>query len=395
MIQEVPGMKRVTIIVLDSVGAGAAPDAQAYGDAGVNTLNHIAAAVPDMRLPNMELLGLGHIVGLDRFARVERPRGAFGRMMEQSAGKDTTTGHWELAGTIVSEPFPTYPDGFPSDLIDAFERAIGRKTLGNTVASGTEIIAKLGDEHVRTGSPIVYTSADSVFQIAAHESVIPIAEQYKICETARALLTGRHAVGRVIARPFTGESGAYVRTSNRHDYSLEPLKPTVLDHARRMGYTVAGVGKIKDIFAGRGITRSVSTRGNMDGVDQTLKLMKEPFEGILFTNLVDFDMVYGHRNDAAGYASALMDFDRRLPELLSALGPQELLMITADHGCDPTTPGTDHTREYVPILVAGQPVRHGTDLGTRNTFADLAATAAEYLKIEGELDGVSFLKQFH
>lgn len=384
-------MKRVIIIVLDSVGAGAAPDAQVYGDVGVNTLNHIAQAVPDMSLPHLEALGLGSIPLLDRFHRIDRPKGAFGRMTEQSAGKDTTTGHWELAGTIIADPFPTYPDGFPADLLASFEQAIGRKTLGNTVASGTEILAELGDEHVRTGSPIVYTSADSVFQVAAHESVIPLEEQYRICETARKLLTGRHAVGRVIARPFSGSSGAYVRTTNRHDYSLSPFKPTLLDHAAKMGFTVAAVGKIKDIFAGSGITRSVSTRGNMDGVDQTLRLMKERFEGILFTNLVDFDMLFGHRNDAPGYAKALMDFDRRLPEILSALEPKDLLMITADHGCDPTTPGTDHTREYVPLLVAGQMVKPGKDLGTRLSFADLAATAADYLKIEGALDGASFL----
>ncbi len=386
-------MKRVIIIVLDSVGAGAAPDADQYGDAAANTLNHIAQAVPQMSLPNLESLGLGHIPLLDRFKPVDRPKGAFGRMQERSAGKDTTTGHWELAGTIVSEPFPTYPGGFPKDLMTAFEQAIGRGTLGNEVASGTEIITRLGDEHVRTGSPIVYTSADSVFQVAAHESVIPLEELYRICETARRLLTGSHAVGRVIARPFTGPSGAYVRTSNRHDYSLSPLKPTLLDHASKMGFTVAAVGKIKDIFAGSGITRSVSTRGNMDGVDQTLRLMAERFDGILFTNLVDFDMLYGHRNDAPGYAKALMDFDRRIPEILSALDPHDLLLITADHGCDPTTSGTDHTREYVPLLAAGHRVRPGASLGTRQSFADLAATAAEYLKIEGTLDGSSFLSE--
>ncbi|MDN5364282.1 MAG: phosphopentomutase [Eubacteriales bacterium] len=367
---------KVTVIVLDSVGAGALPDAAEFGDEGVDTLGHIAA-VTDLRLPNLQQLGLGNLHPIRGVEPVPAPRAAFGKMAEKSRGKDTTTGHWEICGLILDKPFPTYPNGFPPDLIAAFERAIGRRVLGNKVASGTAIIEELGAEHMRTGYPIVYTSADSVFQVAAHEEVIPLDELYRICSIARELLTGPHAVARVIARPFVGRPGNFRRTYNRRDFSLAPPAPTLLDRLKEAGYAVVGIGKIEDIFAGRGLTRAVHTEGNMDGVDKTLNFMQEDMEGLIFTNLVDYDSLYGHRNDPEGYARALMDFDRRVPELLAALSPGDLLVITADHGCDPVSPGTDHTREYVPLLVYGSRVKAGYNLGIRETFADLGATVAE------------------
>ncbi len=384
-------MKRAIIIVLDSVGVGELPDAAAYGDVGSNTLDNIAKNMPGFSLPNLESLGLGAIQGLTQFRVPDEIKGAYGRNAEASAGKDTTTGHWEMTGVTLCEPFPTYPDGFPEEVIRAFEAAIGTKTLANEVASGTEIISRLGEEHVRTGYPILYTSADSVFQIAAHEGVIPIERLYEMCRIARAQLVGPHAVGRVIARPFEGVTGDFRRTERRKDFAVDPFRSTVLDWVKAAGQEVRAVGKIEDIFNGRGITRSVHTHRNEEGIDQTLAWMNDPFKGLLFTNLVDFDMLYGHRNDVKGYADALMAFDRRLPEILAAMKEEDLLLITGDHGCDPTTPSTDHSREYTPLLVAGSGIRAGTAIGTRSSFGDIAATVADWLGVPGELEGISFL----
>jgi phosphopentomutase len=383
-------MKRVIIIVLDSAGIGELPDAAEYGDEGSNTLGNIAAAVPGFSLPNLEKLGLGNIDGIVGFKAAEEPLGCFGKMAERSVGKDTTTGHWELAGITLRKPFPVYPEGFPGDLVERFEKAIGTKTLGNYPASGTVIIKELGQQHVKTGYPIIYTSADSVFQIAAHEDVIPVQRLYEICRTAREILTGEHAVGRVIARPFTGSDGNYTRTANRRDFSLEPPEKTLLDHVKEAGLEVKAVGKIDDIFAGRGITQSIHVKDNMEGVDKTIGFIKERFSGLIFANLVDFDMYYGHRNDPEGYARALEEFDGRVPEIIDAMARQDILFITADHGCDPTTVSTDHSREYVPLLIYGKEIRIGVNLGTRKTFSDLAQTTAEYLGTGGEFDAVSF-----
>lgn len=383
-------MKRAIILVMDSVGIGELPDAGKYGDEGSNTLGNIAAQLEGFRLPNLQALGLGNIDGARGYEAASKPSGCFGKMSEVSAGKDTTTGHWEMAGIILNKAFPTYPHGFPQDIIQQFEEAIGTKTLGNYPASGTEIIKQLGEQHVRTGYPIVYTSADSVFQIAAHEEVIPIERLYDICRIARDILKGEHAVGRVIARPFTGTPGNFARTDRRHDFSLKPIDKTVLDYAVEEGYKVKAVGKIIDIFAGQGITDSVHIHNNMDGVDKTLDYMRENFEGILFTNLVDFDMLYGHRNDVKGYANALKELDDRIPEIIGAVKDEDILFITADHGCDPTTPSTDHSREYVPLLVYGKKVRQGVNLGTRQAFADLASTVAEFLELKTPANGKSF-----
>ncbi|WP_343105552.1 phosphopentomutase [Neomoorella humiferrea] len=384
-------MDRVIIIVLDSVGVGELPDAAAFGDAGSNTLGNIAARV-NLKLPNMARLGLGNIIPLRGIAPVGSPTAAYGKMASKSAGKDTTSGHWELAGLILEKPFPLYPHGFPPEIIEPFERAIGRKVLGNKPASGTVIIEELGAEHMRTGYPIVYTSADSVFQIAAHEDVIPVEELYRYCKIARRLLTGEHAVGRVIARPFIGEPGHFIRTDRRQDFSLEPPRPTLLDAVVNAGLQVMAVGKIKDIFAGRGISRWIHTHDNMDGIDQTCNFMREGGRGLIFTNLVDFDMRYGHRNDVTGYAGALEAFDRRLPELIEALNEGDVLVITADHGCDPTTPSTDHSREYVPLLIYGDKIRK-INIGVRPTFADLGATVAEMLDVPYDLAGESFARR--
>ncbi|MEW8957993.1 MAG: phosphopentomutase [Moorella sp. (in: firmicutes)] len=384
-------MDRVIMIVLDSVGVGELPDAAAFGDAGSNTLGNIAARV-NLKLPNMARLGLGNIIPLRGIAPVGSPTAAYGKMASKSAGKDTTSGHWELAGLILEKPFPLYPHGFPPEIIEPFERAIGRKVLGNKPASGTVIIEELGAEHMRTGYPIVYTSADSVFQIAAHEDVIPVEELYRYCKIARRLLTGEHAVGRVIARPFIGEPGHFIRTDRRQDFSLEPPRPTLLDAVVNAGLQVMAVGKIKDIFAGRGISRWIHTHDNMDGIDQTCNFMREGGRGLIFTNLVDFDMRYGHRNDVTGYAGALEAFDRRLPELIEALNEGDVLVITADHGCDPTTPSTDHSREYVPLLIYGDKIRK-INIGVRPTFADLGATVAEMLDVPYDLAGESFARR--
>lgn len=389
-------MKRAIIIVLDSVGIGVLPDASLYHDEGSNTLVNIKKAVPSLHLPNLCRLGLGNIDGeeISILGSVSTPEGIFGKMAEASAGKDTTTGHWEIAGILTEKPFPTFTDtGFPKEIMTAFEQAIGRKTLGNYAASGTEIINLLGEEHVRTGFPIVYTSADSVFQIAAHEKVIPLQELYEICQKARTILTGDYSVARVIARPFTGQSGNYTRTKNRKDFSLAPGAPTLLDFAKQQGLTVAAIGKIEDIFHGQGITVAEHTTNNPDGIKKTIDYLKKDFSGILFTNLVDFDMIYGHRNDPSGYAEALEYFDSHLPLILDELKPEDLLFITADHGCDPTTESTDHSREYVPILAIGSSLRQNINLGTRKTYADLAATIAEYLNLGTDFGASSFLKE--
>ncbi len=385
-------MKRMIIIVLDSAGAGELPDAASYGDVGSNTLGNIAASLKGFSLPNLEGLGLGLIDSLGAYRKESLPLASYGKMAEKSAGKDTTTGHWEMTGIILEKPFPVYPDGFPPAVIESFERAIGTKSLGNYAASGTEIIKDLGAEHVRTGFPIVYTSADSVFQIAAHEDIIPIERLYEICSIAREILTGEHAVGRVIARPFTGSEGSFARTDRRHDYSLEPVNTTILDELSKKGLKVKGVGKIFDIFCGRGITDSVHIHNNMDGVNRTIEYLKEEFEGLLFTNLVDFDMVFGHRNNIEGYAQALKEFDDRLPEIIGCLREDDILIITADHGCDPTTESTDHSREYVPILVYGKKLKKGVNLGTRASFTDLAQTAAEMFGVTHDFKGKSFYK---
>lgn len=384
--------RKVTIIVLDSAGIGALPDAELFGDHDCNTLGNCSLAVGGLHLPHLGRLGLGLLAELAGVPPVDKPLACYGKMMERSPGKDTTTGHWELAGIILDRPFPVYPDGFPPEIIEPFKERIGRDILGNKAASGTGIIEELGELHMQTGYPIVYTSADSVFQIAAHEEIIPLDELYHMCRVARELLTGKHEVGRVIARPFTGTPGSFTRTANRHDYSVNPPAPTVLDLLAQNGLEVVGIGKIKDIFAGEGITRSESTNGNMDGVDKTLAAMRDRFSGLVFTNLVDFDQMYGHRNDPGGYAAALEEFDHRLPEILAALGPEDVLIITADHGTDPTTQSTDHTREYVPLLVYGPGTRQGVDLGVRSTFADVAATVAELFNLSFNT-GTSFARE--
>lgn len=388
-------MKRVILIVLDSVGIGAMPDAHLYGDEGSNTLGNIAQVRGGLSLPNLEKLGLGNIAPIKGVEPLPQPPGAFGKMAEKSPGKDTTTGHWEIAGVVLEKPFPTFPQGFPEDFLTEFERRIGREVLGNEVASGTEIIQRLGQEHVETGKPIVYTSADSVFQIAAHEEVIPLKELYRICEIAREMLDGDLRVGRVIARPFLGREGDFYRTTNRHDYAVEPPIKTLLDVIKERDLKVMAVGKIKDIYAGRGITDHLPSKGNEDGVNKTLEFMNRKESGLIMTNLVDFDMLYGHRNDVENYAQALEDFDKRLPEIMALLGEEDLLILTADHGCDPTTVSTDHSREYVPLLIYGKKVKEGVSLGIRSSFADLGATIAEYLETEPLEHGESFLKSFY
>lgn len=378
-------MKRAIIIVLDGVGIGELPDAAAYKDEGSNTLVNLKKAVPTLNLKNMCDLGLGNIQGAEILGKVNTPKGLYGKLAEHSAGKDTTTGHWEISGIWLDKPFPTYPNGFPDDIILPFEKAIGRKVLGNCVASGTEIIKRLGDEHVKTGCPIVYTSADSVFQIACHEDVIPVSKLYEYCTIARKMLS----VGRVIARPFIGSNGNYTRTERRKDFSLEPPENTLLDYVKASGMECAGVGKIEDIFAMRGITRSVHTTNNHDGIEQTIAYLKEDFGGLIFTNLVDTDMLYGHRNDIKGFASALEYFDSRLPDIIKAMKEDDILFITADHGCDPTTPSTDHSREYIFLLGYGN-LTPG-DIGIRSTYGDIAKSIAMYLGIKEDLRGRSFL----
>lgn len=370
--------RRILLIVLDSVGIGAMPDAARYGreDSGSDTLGHVLGSCPTP-LPTLERLGLGHIRPLAGISGAGAPMASYGRCAPRSVGKDTTTGHWEMAGIILDPGFPVFPDGFPAELIAAFERRIGRRTLGNEAASGTEIIQRLGAEHVRTGWPIVYTSADSVFQVAAHQERVPLEELYGMCAAARALLQGPWRVGRVIARPFVGEAGrGYVRTRDRHDYAVAPPEGMLLDQLATAGVPVHAVGKIFDIFLGRGIASREAMSSNADGLEKTLAALRERRDGLIFTNLVDFDMVYGHRNDVAGYARALAEADAGLGRMVAAMGADDLLLVTADHGCDPTTPGTDHTREYAPLLAYARGAA-GVNLGTRGTLADIGQTIAE------------------
>lgn len=383
-------MKRVFLIVLDSVGIGAMPDAAEYGDEGSNTLG-AASRSARFSMPNMEKLGLFDIEGVNCGPKLGgKAAGAVARMKEASSGKDTTTGHWEIAGVISPKPMPTFPEGFPQALLEQFTERTGRGVLCNRPYSGTDVIRDFGKEHMETGKLIVYTSADSVFQVAAHEAVVTIEELYRACEAARDICQGAWAVGRVIARPFEGEPGHFVRTARRHDFSLKPPRETVLDALKKAGRDVLAVGKINDIFAGRGVTDMVRTESNAEGIDRTAQWMERDFEGLCFTNLVDYDMLYGHRNDVDGYAEALTYFDTRLPELLERMRPEDILMITADHGCDPSTPSTDHSREYTPLVIVGTPVKPGVNLRTRNTFADIAASVGEYLEIPYRGDGSSF-----
>jgi phosphopentomutase len=377
-------VNRVILVVMDSVGIGYLPDAHLYGDEGSNTLGHISDNVPMLHIPHLIELGLGNIDKNNSLPKTSLPKAAFGKAIEKSAGKDTTTGHWEIAGNILVKPFPTFPTGFPTSFIHAFEQAIGCQTIGNYSASGTEIIQQLGDEHVLTGKPIVYTSADSVFQIAIHESVIPIEKQYEICQIARDMLIGDLEVGRVIARPFTGNSSQYVRTSRRKDFATLP-PDNVLDAIIKNDMEVLGIGKIHDIFAGKGISQYIKTSNNVEGIKATIKALETDLRGLIFTNLVDFDMFYGHRRDILGYAQCLEEWDTYIPSILSKMKDDDLLIITADHGNDPSWTGTDHTREYIPILMYGKMVRPGQNLGIRTSFADIAATVASTLGIEFEI----------
>ena len=385
-------IRRALLIVLDGVGAGANPDAAAYGDAGASSLEHCAQAVGGLALPNLGSIGLGNITPLAGTPPRDDIRGCYGRMASTAAGKDSTTGHWEMTGVVLHTPLPTYPHGFPADLVTQFEQAIGRKVLGNVVASGTEVIKTLGEEHVRTGSPILYTSADSVFQLAAHQAVIPLAELYAMCETARGMLTGKNAVGRVIARPFIGSTGAFTRTEHRRDFSLAPLGTTLLDLLKDAGKDVIGLGKIEDLFAGRGLTQADHTETNQDGMAATLRWLERDFAGLLFVNLVEFDMLWGHRRDSHGYAEALRAVDGWFAQVQQAMRPDDVIFFTADHGVDPTYRGTDHTRECVPLLAYGQALTNGVSLGTSPTFADLGQTLAHVFGVGPLEAGTSFAK---
>ncbi|HHZ20844.1 MAG TPA: phosphopentomutase [Firmicutes bacterium] len=383
-------INRVFLVVLDGVGCGELPDATDYGDAGSNTLVNTARAIGGLSVPFLAELGLGRIVEMMGVPAVSRPQGSFGKMAEVSGGKDTITGHWEIAGIISPRPFPTYPHGFPATIIERFAQAIGRRVLGNRVASGTVIIEELGREHLQTGAPIVYTSADSVFQIAAHEDVIPLPELYRICGIARELLQGEHRVARVIARPFTGTPGNFQRTPNRRDFAVDPPGETLLDAVKAAGLRVWAVGKIEDIFNFRGITDSIHSHDNRETMDALEQISAEDFKGLFFANFIDFDMVYGHRNDPVGFGRALTAVDLGLGRLAEKLGSGDVLIITADHGGDPTTPSTDHSREYVPLLVAGQAVKAGVDLGVRKSFADINATIREWFNLPPGGAGESF-----
>ncbi len=386
-------IKRVFLVVLDSAGVGELPDAKEYGDVGSNTLK-ACFDTGILDIPNLRELGLFHIDN-NEYGKKEigEIKGSFGRLAEQSKGKDTTTGHWEIAGLVSEQAMPTYPNGFPQDLLDEFSKRTGRGVVCNLPYSGTDVIRDYGEEQLKTGKWIVYTSADSVFQVAAHEDYIPLEELYKGCEIARELLQGEHGVGRVIARPYKGEIGAFERTANRHDYSLIPPKTTICDLLKDGGYDVIGVGKIYDIFAGKSITETTRTKSNFEGMEKTINLLEKDFTGLAFTNLVDFDMKYGHRNDANGYAKALNEFDGQLKEFMSKMKEDDMLLITADHGCDPAADGTDHTREYVPILAYGKYIQTGENLGTRSSFADIAATIAEVFGTKGDIAGSSFYKE--
>jgi phosphopentomutase len=386
-----PDLDRVLLLVCDSFGVGEAPDAEAYGDRGANTLGHVAAAVGGLHAPNLAALGLGCLTQVAGVPPTPVPGTAHGKLTEASAGKDTTTGHWELAGIVLDRPFPTYPEGFPPDVIEPFERAIGRRVLGNKPASGTEIIAELGEQHMATGRPIVYTSADSVFQVACHVDVVPLDTLYEWCRIARQILDGDHRVGRVIARPFAGEPGSFHRTPDRRDFSVPPPGPTLLDFAQKAGLPVYAVGKIRDIFDGQGITDFRYSRSNDDGIELTIDYLRRPAPALVVTNLVDFDSKYGHRNDPRGYATSVEELDRRIPELEEAVG-DGLMFVTGDHGCDPTTTdSTDHTREYTPVLVWGSRRHEPVDLGTRMPFGDLGMSVADVLGVPVEgLTGESF-----
>lgn len=383
-------VNRVILMVLDSVGVGALPDAEKFGDINVNTLNNIAKQADAFAIPNLVELGIGNIEGLTAIPSVDHPKGCFGRSAELSNGKDTTTGHWEIAGLRIDEPFQTYPDGFPDYIINEFEEKTGRKVLCNKPASGTVVLDELGEEHMKTGAVIVYTSADSVFQIAAHEEIVPLDELYKMCEIAREMLMGKDQVARVIARPFVGEPGNFKRTPNRRDYSLSPFGRTMLDAIKDSGKDVQAVGKIVDIYNGQGVTEDIHTKSNMDGVDQTLNYMKTDSKGLIFANLVDFDALFGHRRNVKGYQEAIEEFDARIPELKAAMKDDDIMIFIADHGNDPTYKGTDHTREYIPVIAFGKNVKEGVDLKTRSTFADIAATITDILNVEGTGLGTSF-----
>ena len=386
-------LTRAILVVLDGVGAGANPDARDYGDEGASSLEHCAQAVGGLMLPHLGSLGLGNITPiLGTPSRVDAA-GSYGRMASAAAGKDSTTGHWEMTGVVLQKPLPTYPNGFPPELVAAFEQAIGRKVIGNKAASGTEIIKELGEEHIHTGYPILYTSADSVFQVAAHQEIIPLAELYRICEIARGMLTGEHAVGRVIARPFIGSSGSFKRTEHRRDFSLAPLGTTLLDLLKAAGKEVIGIGKIEDLFAGRGLTQRDHTETNREGMAATLHWLKRDFSGLLFVNLVEFDMLWGHRRDSQGYAQALRDVDNWVLQVQRLMRPGDALFFTADHGVDPTYRGTDHTRECVPLIAYGQPIRPAVDLGLRATFADLGQTLAQAFGIGSLEAGTSFARE--
>ena len=387
-------MKRVILIVLDSVGIGELPDAEFFNDKGSHTLDNTFNACKGLNLPILKKLGLGNIEGVNSLGKEKCVKGSFGKAMEKSMGKDTITGHWEIAGVITKTPLKTYPNGFPEDIIEEFkEKAKVEGVLGNKVASGTEIIKELGKEHIKTKYPIVYTSADSVFQIAAHEEVIPLDRLYDMCKKAREFLVGDKIIGRVIARPFIGKEGNFTRTSNRHDYALDPFSKTILDYIKENNMEVKSVGKIKDIFNSKGITEGISTKSNMDGVDKTLEFMKEDFRGLIFTNLVEFDMNFGHRNDAIGYGKALEDFDNRMEEIFNAMKKEDILIITADHGCDPTTLSTDHSREYIPILVYGENIKENINIGVQSSFSNIGKTILDYLSIDNNIYGESFLKE--
>lgn len=385
-------LKRAILVVLDGVGAGPNPDSQSYGDEGASSLEHCAQAIGGLELPHLGQIGLGNITPIAGTPPCSSCTGAYGRMHERAAGKDSTAGHWELTGVVLQKPLPTYPHGFPPEIVDAFERAIGRKVIGNKAASGTEIIQELGEEHMRTGSPILYTSADSVFQVAAHQDVMDLDELYHICEIARAMLIGDHAVGRVIARPFVGTPGHFTRTEHRRDFSLAPLGTSLLDLLRAAGKDVIGIGKIEDLFAGRGLTARDHTETNKDGMAATLRWLERDFVGLLFINLVEFDMLWGHRRDSQGYARALREVDAWVPLVQQHMRSGDALFFSADHGVDPTFRGTDHTRESVPLLAYGEPICPGIDLGARSTMADLGQTLAEAFGVGALAAGTSFAR---
>ncbi len=382
---------RVIWMIIDSVGIGEMPDSKDFGDIGVNTLGNIVKFYKDIKIPNLINLGIANIDKIDFLDSIENPIGCFGRCLEVSNGKDTTTGHWEMTGVLVKKPFKTFENGFPKDIIEEFEKRTNRKVVGNKPASGTEILDEYGEHQMKTGDVIVYTSADSVFQIAAHEEVIPLDELYKMCEIARKIMIGDNAVARVIARPYIGKKkGEFERTSNRRDYSLNPFEKTVLDYIKESNLDVIAVGKIEDIFNGQGITEAIHTKDNMDGVDQTINYIKKENKGLIFTNLVDFDSKYGHRRDVLGYKNALEEFDKRIPEIIDAMKEDDILIINSDHGNDPTYKGTDHTRESIPVLVYGKNIKNGVNLGIRKSFADIGKTVSDILNIDKLENGISF-----